>query len=129
MPAPTPIPLSAQGLPPHYPFKPEWEVTPRQVKAMQEQQADCLFIDCRTPQEWDLVRLPGTTLIPLQQWSQHLEDLEEHKDRPIIIHCHHGIRSLQMAMLLRQQGFAQTYSLAGGIDLWAIDIDPTLKRY
>ncbi|NJL31095.1 MAG: rhodanese-like domain-containing protein [Phycisphaerales bacterium] len=81
------------------------------------------------PGEWDLVRLHNAILVPLQQWSTHLESLEPHKDQPIIIYCHHGVRSLRLAMLLRQEGFTNIRSMAGGIDLWAIDVDQRLPRY
>lgn len=50
-------------------------------------------------------------------------------DRPVVALCHHGMRSLRVAAFLRQNGFAQAVSLAGGIDAWARQIDPAMARY
>lgn len=127
--APSPPNLDAQGLPPGYPFRPDWEITPRQAAASLQNNTPPLLVDCRTPGEWELVRLHNAIHVPLQQWSAHLESLEPHKDQPIIIYCHHGVRSLRLAMLLRQEGFTNIRSMAGGIDLWAIDVDQRLPRY
>ncbi len=121
--------LNPQGLPANYPFRPDWEVTPREVAQALQSDAPPRLIDCRTPKEWALVKIDGAELVPLQQWSAHLESLESSKDQPVIVYCHHGGRSLQLTMLLRQQGFTSVKSLAGGIDLWAIDIAPGMIRY
>ncbi len=96
---------------------------------MLDAQEDFLLIDCRTPQEYQLVRLDQAWLVPLQEVADRLDELEQHADRKAVVYCHHGGRSLQMAMLLRQRGFGDIKSMAGGIDLWAIDIDPALRRY
>src|SRR3712207_4658310 len=55
--------LDARGLPPGYPFKPDWEVTPREVKAMQEKGEPFVFIDCRLPNEHQITNIPGAKLI------------------------------------------------------------------
>lgn len=123
------VPLDARGLPPGYPYRPEWEITPRELHDRRRGGGDVVLIDCRTPGEWERVRIDGAQLIPLQEVAQHADRLEEYRDRPVVVHCHHGGRSLRMAMLLRQQGFANVLSLAGGIDLWAIDIAPGMARY
>ncbi len=88
-----------------------------------------LFLDCREQTEYDLVCIEGTTLLPMTEIQQRASELDEHKDGEIIVHCHHGGRSLQVAGWLMQRGFANVKSLAGGIDLWAQTIDPTLVRY
>ncbi len=75
------------------------------------------------------MKIDGAELVPLQQWSAHLESLESSKDEPVVVFCHHGGRSLQLTMLLRQQGFGNVRSMAGGIDLWAIDVQPGMLRY
>ena len=56
-------------------------------------------------------------------------ELAPHRDRRIVVHCHLGGRSLQVAQWLRSQGFGRAQSMAGGIDTWACDIDKTLRRY
>lgn len=130
MPLPPPKPpLDARGLPPNYPFQPDWEVTPRDVKAMQEAKEDFVLIDCRKPDEYAVCKIDGAKLIPLQQLAAHVSDLEAIRDKKIIVHCHHGRRSLQMTMVLRQNGYEDVKSMAGGIDLWAVDVEPGIKRY
>ncbi len=56
-------------------------------------------------------------------------EIENYRQREIVVYCHHGIRSLQFASWLRQLGFDNVQSMAGGIDRWALQIDPKLSRY
>ncbi len=129
-PKPPAIRLNDLGLPEGYPFQPQWEVTPRQVRQMLNEGVPCALIDCRTPREYSLVHIPDGVLVPLQELSvrtQELEDLAQ--DSKLVIYCHHGARSMQMATVLRHQEIRDVYSMAGGIDLWSIDIDPSLPRY
>lgn len=121
--------LDHQGLPPNYPFNPQWEVTPRQVKVMIDQNDPLVLIDCRTPQEYSVARIQGSLLVPLHELGSRLEELREYEGQRVVVHCHHGGRSLQMAAVLRRQGLGHVYSMAGGIDLWSLDIDPAVPRY
>ncbi len=84
------------------------------------------LLDCRQPEEWDLVRLPGATLAPLPELLDHVDDLDPR--RPVLVYCHHGIRSINAAIMLEQRGFT-TMSMRGGIDAWSLRIDPTVPRY
>ena len=72
---------------------------------------------------------PGVTLLPMSELANRVAELEPHRDGEIVVHCHHGGRSLRVAMWLRNQGFARVSSLAGGIDLWSQQIDPGVPRY
>lgn len=90
---------------------------------------DFLFIDCREQTEYDSVRIEGATLLPMSELQDRVGELEPHKSREIIIHCHHGGRSLRVAMWLRQQGYETAASMAGGIDGWAVEIEPGMARY
>lgn len=90
---------------------------------------DVLLLDCREQDEYDLVRLDPAVLLPMSQLAGRVAELEPHRDREVVVHCHHGGRSLRVAMWLRQRGFARASSLAGGIDAWAERIDPSLPRY
>ncbi len=87
------------------------------------------FIDCREQEEYAVARLEGATLIPMSELPDRANDLKPHADKPIIVHCHHGGRSLRVAMWLRQQGYPQAQSMSGGIDYWSQEIDPTIPRY
>jgi len=128
MPSPA-DPLDERGLPPGYPFRDDTEVTPRDVKTMLDDGKPVALIDCRTPQEHAIAAIDGAKLIPMQETVQRFAELKAHRDDKVVVFCHHGMRSLQVAAYLRQQGFGDVSSMAGGIDLWAIDIDPELNRY
>ena len=122
--------LDDAGLPQGYPFRDEWEVTPRQVKAMLDAGEEFLLIDCRTPQEHDAVKIDNCQLIPLHEAGRLIKELQDHlTGKKIVVYCHHGQRSLQMTAFLRYQDLPSVHSMAGGIDLWSIDIDPALPRY
>lgn len=131
-------PLDQRGLPIGYPYKPDWEVTPRETKAMlmARQQntpgSEFTLLDCRLPEEFQLARINGSVLIPLQELEKRTDELEGddgEKDRPIVVLCHHGRRSLRATGALRAMGFTNVRSMAGGIDLWSIDIDRAVQRY
>ena len=99
------------------------------LAAAQAAGEDLLLLDCREPDEIALVRIAGAVLLPLGELPARLGELEPHRHRRIVVHCHHGGRSLRAANWLRAQGFSQAQSLAGGIDASAQEIDPRLPRY
>jgi rhodanese-related sulfurtransferase len=88
-----------------------------------------LLLDCRELDEYRLVALEGALLVPMSEIASRVDDLLQYRERPIIVYCHHGGRSAQVAMWLRRQGFAHVQSMAGGIDAWAIEIEPGMIRY
>ena len=92
-------------------------------------QASCLLLDCREQDEYDLARIEGATLLPMSEIQDRLAELEPHRDRHLLVYCHHGMRSLQVAQWLRSQGFPTVQSMSGGIDAWSQLIDPTVPRY
>ena len=126
-------PLDKQGLPAGYPFKPEWEVTPRQVRdTLQRGEEGPILVDCRRPDEWAVARIEGAVLIPLSELDRRADELEGDnggRSRAVVVHCHHGQRSLRATSTLRAMGFTNVKSMAGGIDLWSVDIDPAVPRY
>lgn len=99
------------------------------VKTRLDTGDDFLFIDCREQQEYDHVRIDGATLIPMSEIPDRVQELESHRDKDIVIHCHHGGRSLNVANWLKNNGFKNPLSMAGGIDQWAQEIDTSLPRY
>lgn len=121
-------PLDARGLPEGYPFRPQYEITPREAKALLERGA-CFIVDCRTEEEWDTSRVEGTAHIPLAELELRADEIEPPPGAVVLTLCHHGRRSLTAAMLLQARGFAEARSIVGGIDLWALDIDPSVPRY
>ena len=121
--------LDPHGLPPGYAYKPDWEVTPREVKSMLDKGDKFYFVDCRLPNEYQITSIPGAELIPLQQMAQHRDKLEQHKSEKIIVHCKSGGRSMQFTQALRQAGYKDVKSMAGGILLWNKDINPGGPQY
>jgi adenylyltransferase/sulfurtransferase len=121
--------LDDRGLPPGYAFKEDWEVTPREVKAMLDKKDKFFFIDCRNPNEYQITKIDGAKLMPLPQIQQFADELKAHQDEKIVVHCRSGSRSLQFAQILRSNGFADVKSMAGGILLWNKDINPGGPQY
>ena len=119
--------LDAKGLPPGYHFDPSWEVTPREVKSLLDKREPFVFIDCRLPNEYAITNIEGAKLIPLGAVPANLQALDTDED--VICYCHHGMRSLDVAVWLRNQGVAGARSLAGGIERWSLEIDPQVPRY
>jgi rhodanese-related sulfurtransferase len=89
--------------------------------------ADVQLLDVRDGWEAALARLPGAILMPLPELEKRLQELD--RDKPTVVYCHHGIRSLHAALALRSRGFASACSLRGGIDRWSLEVDPSVPRY
>ena len=89
--------------------------------------ASPLLLDVREPWEVELASIPGALNIPMGDIPSRLQELDP--DRATVVLCHHGARSLNVTMWLRNQGFEHVQSLAGGIDGWSRSIDPTTPRY
>lgn len=126
------IPLDARGLPLGYPFKPEWEVTPRQTRAALDAASPPILLDVRRPDEVERARITGAVHIPMDQIERRADELEDEagaRTRPIIVHCHHGVRSMRVTATLRALGFSDVRSMAGGIDLWSATVDAGVPRY
>lgn len=105
------------------------EIGVREVKSLLDQQADFLFVDCREPEEHKLTHIAGAMLVPMKELATRIGELQPARGRRVVVHCHHGGRSLQVANWLRGQGFAQAQSMKGGIDQWSTDVDPAVPRY
>lgn len=86
------------------------------------------LLDVRQPWEHDIVALPGSQLIPLDQLSHRADEIAR-TDTPLVVYCHHGIRSQSAAALLQHLGFANVSSLRGGVDAWSLLVDASLPRY
>ena len=88
------------------------------------------LIDCREDEEFAWCRIEGAELIPLSRFAEEAPvKLLADTARPVIVYCHHGMRSLQAAQLLRSRGYDHVWSLAGGINAWSVQIDPEVPRY
>lgn len=97
------------------------------LKKRLAQGEDLLLLDVREPYEFQYARITGSLLIPLQQIPQRLGELNS--DQNIVVVCHHGMRSQQVAQYLVQAGFTRVANLMGGIDAWSCECDSSVPRY
>jgi rhodanese-related sulfurtransferase len=105
------------------------EVSVAEVKGLLDAGAEFLFVDCREPHEQAIAAIEGTQLLPMSALAERIGELAGQEERRIVVHCHHGGRSLRAANWLRQQGFGRAQSMAGGIDQWATEVEPGMARY
>ena len=103
------------------------EISPRELKQKLDENESVLLLDVREQSEYDIVHLEGARLVPLNTLPRYIDTLPQ--DQEIVVYCHHGQRSLYATAYLHQNGFADAKNLTGGIDQWAAEIDPTLRRY
>ncbi len=90
-------------------------------------EGSALVVDVREPWEAEVARIEGAELIPLSEFAARVKELP--RDKPILIHCHHGGRSMQAVQWLRRNGYDQVSNVAGGIEAWSLEIDPSVPRY
>lgn len=103
------------------------EITPGEVKARLDRGEQLFLIDVREHWEYQVCRIEGAKLIPLGSLPASLSALPDTDE--VICYCHHGMRSLDAAAWLRFQGIERAKSLAGGIERWALEVDPQVPRY
>ena len=85
------------------------------------------ILDVREPFEVEICQLAGAEKIPMRQIPENVSTLP--RDVHLLVLCHHGARSMRVTQFLRGQGFTAVSNVAGGIDAWAQEVDPTLPRY
>ena len=112
------------------------EVSVHDVVDKQQQGTEFLLIDVREPNELELASLPAGEFInlPLSELRERRLDalpeaLSQNKDADVVLFCHKGLRSAQVTVFLRQQGWSNAVSMAGGIDAWAEEIDESVGKY
>jgi len=86
-----------------------------------------VLLDVREPWEYEYCHLAGSRHLPMHTVPARLAELDP--DAEVVVVCHHGGRSMQVAMFLERSGFVSVYNLAGGVEAWAQAIDPTMRRY
>ena len=105
-----------------------YEISVAELASLQRDGKAPIVVDVREPWEVSTASLPGTAHIPMGDVPARAHT-ELDPDRPLVVMCHHGARSLSVTGWLRQQGFDQAQSLAGGIDQWSREIDGSVPRY
>jgi rhodanese-related sulfurtransferase len=106
----------------------DFEISPSQVKALQQSNETFTLLDVREPWEYEASCIKGAKHIPMGDIPTRAQQ-ELDPDAHIVVLCHHGVRSLTVTNWLRQQGFERVQSMRGGIDGWARTVDPTIPLY
>lgn len=104
------------------------EISPAEVHRRLEAGESLSLVDCREEEEFALAFLEGAIKLPMSQIVDRCRDLDT-AARPIVVICHHGVRSRHVAQWLREQGFPEALSMTGGIDRWSQEIDAAIPRY
>lgn len=103
------------------------QLSPREVAARLAADDPPLLLDVRTPHEYALAAIEGAVFLPMHELTARLDELDP--DRPTIVMCHHGLRSLNVARYLADRGFEDVANLSGGIERWSLEVDPSIPRY
>lgn len=99
----------------------------QELHAWREARKELVLLDVREEGEVAYAHIDEHTHIPMNLIPIRHNELPD--DLPIVVYCHHGMRSMQVAMFLEHAGFTDVYNLSGGIDAWSIHIDPSVARY
>jgi adenylyltransferase/sulfurtransferase len=105
----------------------EWDVSVRDVRDRLGRGDDFVLLDVREPHEWEIAHIDGATLLPLSELPSRMHELDS--AREIVLHCHHGVRSMRALEALRGAGFRKLRNVRGGIDAWSREVDPSVPRY
>lgn len=105
------------------------EIDVQATQKLLEGGEDWLLLDCREPHENDHCRIEGAMSLPMNETPTRVGELEAYRDKRIVVHCHHGVRSMNVTQWLRGNGFPKAQSMAGGIDAWSVEVDPKVARY
>ena len=104
------------------------DIYPTEVKQLLDA-GKIILIDCREQSEWDTAHIKGAILMPMSNWANEIEQLKQYEDQHIVVHCHHGGRSMRVTQWLRGNGFPSAQNMAGGIDAWSDQIDASVSKY
>ena len=106
----------------------DYEITPEEVKLKRDAGESFVLLDVREPWEFERAWIDGAKLIPMGEVPSRAHQ-ELDPDESIVVVCHHGVRSMNVTVWLRQQGFEKAQSMRGGIDAWARAVDPSVPMY
>ena len=103
------------------------ELEPTQLRARLDRGDAITILDVREPEEIRIAAFPGAQHIPMGEIPARLSELDQSAE--LVVVCHHGMRSAQIAMYLARAGFDRVSNLSGGIDEWSLSVDPSIPRY
>jgi adenylyltransferase/sulfurtransferase len=104
-------------------------ITPLELKQKQESGQDFLLVDVREPHEYEIVKIPGSVLIPKDRILSGEAFAELPQDKQVVLHCKSGARSAEALAVLHQAGFKDAVHVGGGVLAWAREVDPSLPTY
>lgn len=104
------------------------EISVEELQKRRNEGEAVTVLDIRKPAERKAAVLEDDLFVPLGELPGHVEELRE-QERPLVVYCHHGLRSLRATKYLRDEGLEEVFSLAGGIDAWSNKIDPDVPTY
>lgn len=105
------------------------EISPPELQKRLAANEDLLLLDVRDLFEAEIASIDAARLIPLSELEQRIGELDDWRERPIVVHCHHGGRSRRACELLLEHGFTRVENLIDGIDGWSLTVDPDVARY
>lgn len=105
------------------------QLPPRELRAWLDDAARAkpFLLDVREPWEFETCRIDGSQLIPMREMQTRWDELDP--QAPVVVICHHGVRSFHVARLLERQGFTRVYNLSSGVDGWAREVDLSMPIY
>lgn len=103
------------------------QIEPETLAAWRAESVAHALIDVREPWETELCRIDGSLDLPMGEIQDSLDAIPN--DRPVVVLCHHGMRSMQVVGWLRGQGWDNATNLRGGIEMWAERVEPDMRRY
>lgn len=106
----------------------DFEISPGQVKALQQRGETFTLLDVREPWEFETARIDGAELMPMGDVPSRAHQELDPEDHVVVV-CHHGVRSMSVTVWLRQQGFDKAQSMRGGIDAWSRRVDGKVPMY
>ena len=106
----------------------DYEITPEAVKAKLDAAEEFVLLDVREPWEFETAKIAAAKLMPMGDVPSRAHQ-ELDPEEPIVVLCHHGVRSMNVTVWLRQQGFEKVQSMRGGIDAWSKLVDPKVPMY
>jgi len=86
-----------------------------------------VLLDVREPWEFERARIDGAQLVPMREVPARIGEIDPSK--PVVAICHHGGRSMQVALFLEKAGYNNVHNLVGGVDAWSRTVDPAIPLY
>jgi rhodanese-related sulfurtransferase len=105
------------------------EILPRELARRIANGHSVYLLDVRQPWEHETAAIEGSVLIPLGELAARAAEVKPEPGVMVVVYCHHGVRSLHAAVLLERLEHGDVLSLAGGIEAWSQEVDPTIPRY